>query len=65
MNKLRSLGILIFIVGILVLVVYAIYELFQASDVSLIIKYSLTAVFIGLIIILCSLISERLKEVKK
>lgn len=65
MDKFRSLGILIFIVGILILIVYTMYELFQASDVSLIIKYSLTAVFIGLIIILCSLISERLKEVKK
>lgn len=65
MNKLRSLGILIFIAGILILIIYAMYELFQASDVPLIIKYSLTAVFIGLIVILCSLISERLKEVKK
>lgn len=65
MSKFRSFGILIFMAGLIILIGYAMYGLFRASDISSLIKYSLVAVFIGIIIILLSLISERLKEVKK
>jgi len=64
MKFLNILGLTLFSLGIMVLVGFGLYKFFQDTTISIIVRYGIIAVILGVIIILISLIRERLKEKK-
>jgi len=64
MKFLNILGLTLFSLGIMVLVGFGLYKFFQDTTVPVIIRYGIIAVILGVVIILISLIKERLKEKK-
>jgi len=64
MKFLNILGLTLFSLGIIVLVGFGLCKFFQDTTVPAIIRYGIIAVIFGTIIILTSLIRERLKEKK-
>ena len=64
MKFLNILGLTLFSLGIMVLVGFGLYKFFQDTTVPAIIRYGIIAVILGVMIILISLIKERLKEKK-
>jgi len=64
MKFLNILGLTLFSLGIVVLVGFGLYKFFQDTTIPAIIRYGIIAVILGVIIILISLIKERLKEKK-
>jgi hypothetical protein len=64
MKFLNILGLILFSLGVVILVGFGLYKFFQDATVPVIIRYSIVAMILGTIIILTSLIKERLKEKK-
>jgi len=64
MKFLNILGLTLFSLGIMVLVGFGLYKFFQDTTVPAIIRYGIIAVILGVMIILISLVKERLKEKK-
>jgi len=64
MKFLNILGLTLFSLGIIILVGFGLYKFFQDATVPATIRYGIIAVILGVIIILISLIRERLKEKK-
>jgi len=62
MKPLNILGLTIFSAGTLVLIGFGLYKFFEDSTVPIIVRYGIIAVILGVIIILISLIIERIKE---
>lgn len=62
MKPLNILGLTIFSAGILVLIGFGLYKFFEDSTVPVIVRWGIIAVILGVIIILISLIRERIKE---
>lgn len=62
MEFLNILGLILFSLGIVILVGFSLYKFFQNPTIPIIIRYGIVAVIWGTIIILISLIRERLKE---
>jgi len=68
MKFLNILGLILFSLGITALVGFGLYKFFQDTTVpaiiTAIIRYGIIAMILGTIIILTSLVKERLKEKK-
>ncbi|TFB09103.1 hypothetical protein E3V08_01195 [Candidatus Atribacteria bacterium MT.SAG.1] len=64
MKFLNILGLTLFSFGIIALVGFGLYKFFQDTTIPAIIRYGIVAMILGTIIILTSLIKERLKEKK-
>ena len=64
MKFLNILGLTLFSLGIIVLLGFGLYKFFQDPTIPIIIRYGVIAVIFGTMIILTSLIKERLKEKK-
>jgi len=62
MKLLNILGLIILFVGILAIVGFGLYKFFEDSSVPIAIRSGIIAIILGVIIILVSLIRERLKE---
>ncbi len=62
MKQLNILGLTIFSVGILTLIGFGLYKFFEDSTIPTMVRWGTIAVILGVIIILISLIKERLKE---
>jgi len=62
MKLLNILGLIIFFGGVLSLVVFGFYNFFQESGIPILVRWGIISIILGLIIILISLIRERLKE---
>jgi len=62
MKPLNILGLVIFSAGALALIGFGFYNFFQESDVPVLVRWGIIAIISGIIIILISLIKERLKE---
>lgn len=62
MKLLNILGLIFFFVGSLIIVGFGFYEFFKDSTIPVIIRWGIIAIILGVIIILISLIKERLKE---
>ncbi len=62
MKPLNILGLTVFFAGVLVLIGFALYKFFEDSSIPAIVRYGIIAVILGVIIILISLIRERIKE---
>ena len=64
MKPLNILGLIILFIGIFVLIGFWLYKFFESTEIPLIIRGGIIAIILGVIIILISLIRERLKEKK-
>ena len=64
MKPLNILGLIILFIGIFVLIGFWLYKFFESTEIPLIIRGGIVAIILGVIIILISLVRERLKEKK-
>ena len=62
MKPLNILGLIIFFAGVFALIGFGLYKFFEDSTIPVIVRYGIIAVILGVIIILISLIRERIKE---
>jgi len=62
MKPLNILGLTIFFAGLLAIIGFGLYEFFKDLTIPIIVRMGITAIILGVIIILISLIKERLKE---
>ena len=62
MKPLNILGLTIFFAGSLAIVGFGLYKFFEDSTIPAVVRWGIIAVILGVIIILISLIKERLKE---
>jgi len=62
MKPLNILGLIIFSAGALALIGFGLYEFFEDTTVPLIIRWGIICLILGTIIMLISLIIERLKD---
>jgi len=62
MKPLNILGLTFFGAGTFVLIGFGVYEFFKDSTVPTVVRLGITAVIAGIIILLISLIRERLNE---
>lgn len=69
MKPFNILGLTIFSIGALILTGFGLYKFFSTilkdTDIPAIVKWGLVSLILGVIIILISLIKERLKDRKK
>ncbi len=68
MDKIKNLGVLIFSFGIGLILLYFLYHLiveFVVSDTSTVVIVAVSAIFLGLVIVMVQLIYERMKDSKK
>ncbi len=64
MKPLNILGLIILFSGALVLIGFGLYKFFEDTGIPLIVRGGIIAIILGVIIILISLVKERLKEKK-
>ena len=62
MKTLNILGLIVFSAGALTLIGFGFYKFFEDSTISPIVRWGTISIILGVIIILISLIKERLKE---
>lgn len=62
MKPLNILGLIIFFAGILALAGFGLYKFFEDTTIPVVVRLGIIAIILGIIIILISLIRERLKE---
>lgn len=62
MKPLNILGLTFFFAGLLAMVGFGLYKFFEDSTIPIVVRLGIVAVILGVIIILISLIKERLKE---
>ncbi len=65
MKKLNIIGLIIFFGGLASLSGYSLYKFFEDSNVPVLVRWGTVALIVGAIIILISLIDERIKDKKK
>lgn len=65
MNRLQLFGIVVFVAGIILPLGYGLYHFFIAEDIPVLIRASSSLLFVGLIIVIISLVRERLQDLKK
>jgi len=63
-KKLNILGLTIFSVSVLALIGFGLHEFLKETDIPVIIKWGIAGIFLGIIIILISLVLERIKDYK-
>jgi len=64
MKPLNILGLIVLFGGTLVLIGFGLYKFFEDTEIPLIVRGGIIAIILGVVIILISLIKERLKEKK-
>jgi len=62
MKPLNIFGLIVFSAGVLILIGFGLYKFFEDSTVPIIVRWGIIAVILGIVIILISLIVERIKE---
>ena len=65
MKPLNILGLTILSAGVLILVGFGLYKFFEDTEIPQPVRWGIIAIILGVIIILISLIKERLKDRKK
>jgi hypothetical protein len=64
MKPLNILGLIIFAASALVLIGFALFKFLEAPDMPLVVRWGIIGLVLGAIIILASLIMERIKDKK-
>jgi len=62
MKPLNILGLIFFSIGAFVLIGFGLYKFFIDSTIPTLVRWGIIAIILGVIILLISLIRERLKE---
>ena len=62
MKPLNILGLTIFFAGSLTIAGFGLYKFFEDSTIPIVVRLGIVAIILGVIIILTSLVRERLKE---
>jgi len=62
MKPLNILGLIVFSGGVLILTGFGLYKFFEDTEIPQIVRWGIIALISGIVIILISLIKERLKE---
>ena len=62
MKPLNILGLILFFTGSFTLIGFGFYQFFKDLEIPMLIKLSIIAIILGIIIIIFSLIRERLNE---
>jgi hypothetical protein len=62
MKPSNILGLIIFFAGLLAIAGFGLYKFFEDSTISIVVRLGIIAIILGIIIILTSLIRERLKD---
>jgi hypothetical protein len=62
MKPLNILGLTFFFAGSFAMIGFGLYEFFKDSTIPTVVRLGIIAIMLGIIIILISLIKERLKE---
>ena len=62
MKPLNISGLIIFFAGLLSIAGFGLYKFFEDSNVPIVVRFGILAIILGVIIILISLIKERLKD---
>ncbi|NQU83118.1 MAG: hypothetical protein HQ536_00240 [Parcubacteria group bacterium] len=62
MKLLNIIGLTIFSIGAFVLIGFGCYSFFQETEIPLVVKIGITTITLGIIVILISLIRERINE---
>jgi hypothetical protein len=65
MRKIDAFGSALIIFGLGILTGYGLYMFIRASDVPVILRLGVTVLFAGILIIILSLVRERLIDIKK
>lgn len=65
MKKIEILGALLIILGIVILIGYSMYLFVQATDIPPVIRIGITALMIGILVILLSVLRERLLDIQR
>ena len=65
MRKIEIFGALLIILGILILIGYAVYLFVQATDVPFFIRAGITVLITGILVLLLSLVRERLLDIRQ
>jgi len=65
MKNIQILGVSLLVLGILIMVGYGLYHFAIAEDIPLLIKTGVIVIFLGIVVVLLSLIRERLRDLKK
>ena len=63
-KKLNILGLTIFSLSALALIGFGLHEFLKQTDMPIIIKWGIAGVLLGIIVILISLVVERIKDYK-
>jgi len=63
-KKINILGLTIFSVSVLALIGFGLHEFLKETDMPVIIKWGIAGILLGIIIILISLVVERIKDYK-
>lgn len=61
----RDLGLGLFFLGLFALLAQAVYSLLREADVPPLVRFGLLALFAGVVVLLASLVRERLGEVRE
>lgn len=64
MKPLNILGLIVFFAGVLILTGFGLYNFFEDTEIPQIVRWGIIAIILGIIVLLISLIKERLKEPK-
>ncbi|MCK4778123.1 MAG: hypothetical protein KAS39_07060 [Actinomycetia bacterium] len=62
MKPLNIFGLIVFLIGSLILIGYGLYEFTLATDIPPVVKWGAAILALGTVIILISLVLERVKE---
>lgn len=62
MKTLNILGLTLFSAGVFTLVGYSLYKFFVNSTAPIVVRWGIIAIILGIVVILFSLINERIKE---
>jgi len=64
MKPLNIIGLTIFFAGLLAIAGYGLFKFFEDTTIPVVVRLGIIAIILGIIIILISLIKERLNEKK-
>ena len=62
MKPLNILGVILIFVGVSILIGFGLYKLFESTEIPIAIRCGIITVISGIIIVLISLIRERIKD---
>ena len=60
----KSIGLILILLAFLILSVYGVYEMLHDEELSKLMKFSLTGLYFGFVVVFVGVLTQRLKEQK-